>query len=292
MSDREVKENEMGFWEIALKPDAETLARYYREKYFGATDGHNQYAHSYTSEELEHKFLDAAEAETVVGSEPRMMLEVGCGEGFFLDHFRRLNWFVNGIDFTSDGIKAFFPDLETSMQFGDAFELLLRESENRKQYDFVVCNNVLEHVIDPLELLQLLKKVLKPQGILRITVPNDFSWLQNLLVDRGNVPDKFWVCPPDHLNYFNVDSICNLLSNNGWEVTDLLASFPIDLFLLNEDSNYVRGRERGRACHFARVAFEMGLWKQGIDKLISFRRGCAAGGVGRDLAIYAKVLVT
>lgn len=288
MSEYSIEKNATGFWEISPKPDSETLARHYREKYFGASDGHNPYAFGYTDEELEHKFLDATETQAIVGDGRRTLFEVGCGEGFFLEHFQRLGWEVRGIDFTSDGVQAFFPHLAPLLTTGDAFELLQAEVDAGRQYDMVVCNNVLEHVIEPFRLIDLLGAIVKPNGLVRITVPNDFSWLQGLAVSRGNVPDQFWVLPPDHLNYFNVDMMSKFLKESGWSILDLLSSFPVDLFLLNEDSNYVRTKERGRACHFARIAFEVGLWKQGIDKLIAFRRGCAASGVGRDLTVYAK----
>ena len=68
----------------------------------------------------------------------------------------------------------------------------------------------------------------------------------------------------------------------------MLAEFPVDLFLLNPDSNYAADPAKGRNGHFARVAFEMGLWRQGIEAVIAFRKGCAAGGLGRNLAAYAR----
>jgi 2-polyprenyl-3-methyl-5-hydroxy-6-metoxy-1,4-benzoquinol methylase len=290
MADVTVKENKQGFWEIEPKPDSETLARYYREKYYAAGDGHNQFSFAYTPEELEHKYLDAAEAQEIVGAQPKSMLEVGCGEGFFLEHFSRLGWDAKGLDFTSDGINAFFPHLAPRVKIGDAFALLNAEATAGNQFDLLVCNNVLEHVIDPNELLQLFKKVLKKGGVLRLAVPNDFSWLQKLLIARNDTPDNFWVCPPDHLNYFNVESIQSLLREHRWDVIDVLCTFPIDIFLLNPDSNYIRERPKGRACHFARVAFEIALWRQGIDKVIAFRRGCGASLVGRDITVYAKAM--
>ena len=43
---------EDGWFEVAEKPDAAELARFYRDKYYGARDGRSQYAHGYTEEEL------------------------------------------------------------------------------------------------------------------------------------------------------------------------------------------------------------------------------------------------
>jgi 2-polyprenyl-3-methyl-5-hydroxy-6-metoxy-1,4-benzoquinol methylase len=280
--------NDLGYQEIMPKPAADVLARHYREKYYLASDGRNPYAFEYTSEELEHKSIDAAEAQSIANRSPGRLLEVGCGEGFFLNHFSRQGWDVRGLDFTSDGIERFFPELKPKVLFGDAYGLLQLEIDAGNKYDLIVCNNVLEHVVDPAKLLQLLGSVTAADGLLRIMVPNDFSWLQKLVVARGGMPDQHWVCPPEHLNYFNVENISGLLRQCNWRVTETLCGFPIDLFLLNPDSNYVRVRERGRACHFARITFELALWNQGIDKLIAFRRGCATSGVGRNVVVYAN----
>jgi 2-polyprenyl-3-methyl-5-hydroxy-6-metoxy-1,4-benzoquinol methylase len=289
LNDYKLVANPLGYQEIVPKPDPDTLAKYYNEKYFLAADGRNPYAFGYNADEIEHKYIDADEAQSVIKRGPGRLLEVGCGEGFFLDYFARLGWDVRGFDFTSDGIDKYFPHLKPKAIFGDAFVILQREVDAGNKYDLVVCNNVLEHVVDPSGLLRLLQSVTAEGGVLRIVVPNDFSWLQKLIVSRGGMPDQHWVCPPDHLSYFNVESFCAVLQQHDWNVTDVLGNFPIDLFLLNDDSNYVHVRERGRACHFARIAFELALWKQGIEKLVAFRRGCAAGGVGRNVIVYASL---
>ena len=81
-----------------LTPDE--LAAYYRDKYFGATDGRTPYAHGYTAEELEHKLLQPAETERVWNRAPGRLLEVGVGEGFTLDYFLKRGWQAKGLDGT------------------------------------------------------------------------------------------------------------------------------------------------------------------------------------------------
>ena len=100
---------------------------------------------------------------------------------------------------------------------------------------------------------------------------------------------QFWLAAPDHLNYFNTDSLPRALSMHGWEVVEHLGDFPVDMFLLNPDTDYMRDRSKGRNCHFARVAFEMSLWKErSLDAVVEFRRGCARAGVGRNQTVYAR----
>jgi SAM-dependent methyltransferase len=232
--------------------------------------------------------LPAAEIEYVAGRTGGSAFEVGFGEGFVLDCLESRGWRVGGIDFADSGVRKFFPRLAPRLQFGDIFELLNRTAEAGASHDVLVCNHVLEHVLDPQGLLVSLRRLVGEQGLLRVQVPNDGSWLQHEIVRRRIAQPEFWLRPPEHLSYFTARPLVALLERCGWQVVDLLADFPIDLFMLDPDSCYANDAQRGRHCHFARVAFELGLWNQSIEALIAFRRGCAGAGVGRNLIAYAK----
>ena len=278
-----------GYFFVDPKPTPEALRKFYNDKYYAAQDGRNQYAHGYSEEELVHKRLSAAEAEHVVGRKSGRLLEVGVGEGFVLDWFIERGWDASGIDFTRDGIERYFPQHAYKVTTGDAFELLDARIESGAVYDFVICNNVLEHVIDPERLLDRLRRIVAPGGLARIAVPNDGGWLHQELVARDWVKPNFWVVTPDHLSYFDVDSLPRALRSHGWDVVDLLAEMPIDMFLLNPATRYTDDPKLGRACHAARLAFETGMWqRRSIEAVIEFRRGCARGGVGRNLTAYAR----
>lgn len=278
-----------GYFEIEPRPTSEELAAYYRDKYYGSRDGRTPYAHGYTAEELEHKLLQPAETELVWNGPPGRLLEVGVGEGFTLDYFLKRGWEAVGLDFTDDGIREFHPHLADKMMLGDAFALLDEVIASGRTYDLVVCNNVLEHVIDPMGLLKRLRAIVAPQGMVRIAVPNDGSWLQDEIVARNLADPQFWLAPPDHLNYFNTDTLPRAMAAHGWEVVEHLGEFPVDIFLLNPDTGYMRDRSKGRNCHFVRVAFEMGLWKRrSLEAVVDYRRGCAHAGIGRNQTIYAR----
>lgn len=282
----ELTQTEDGYFEVKNKPSLEELAKYYNDQFYGGDSGKNNYNHGYTEEEIEHKYLPAEETLQFLKQEKGTLFEVGYGEGFMLDYFHKRGWDVTGVDFTDDGLLAFFPELRDKLETGDIYQRLEQEITSGNQYDLVVCNNVLEHVIDPVGLLAKMKAIIKPGGVARIAAPNDGSWLQKEIVKRGYAEKEFWVAYPVHLNYFTVSSLHNIFKRTGWQVMDILGEFPIDMFLLNPDSCYTKDGSKGRQCHFARIAFEMGLWKQGIDKVIAFRKGCADAGVGRDLAAY------
>jgi len=273
-----------GYFEVVPRPTPDELAAYYRAQYYGGTP---QYTRTYTPEELAHKTLAADEAARFA---PPLgaLLEVGFGEGFFLAGFRARGWRVRGLDFTDEGLRAFHPELAPDVALGDVFALLDGEIASGRHYELVACNNVLEHVLDPERLLRAMHALVAPGGVCRLQVPNDGSWLHCELVARGHADPAFWVHVPDHLNYFTPPSLQKLLARCGWAIVDVLGDFPIELFLLNPDSNYERDRSKGRNCHFARVAVERLLRDRSIDELIAFRRGCAHAGLGRNLIAYVR----
>ena len=73
------------------------------------------------------------------------------------------------------------------------------------EYDCVTCLEVLEHVPEPLALLAECRRVIKPAGVLVITVPNPYCWVEVFReLTRG-------VDPEGHLNAFTTPVMRNLL---------------------------------------------------------------------------------
>ncbi len=270
--------------EVYPKPSEEDLEAHYNNKYFGADRG--QYSATYTEEEIRNKYYQCDEVLHFAPEGGRTLLDIGCGEGFLLNYFAERGWEAEGIDFTQEGVSRFFPGLADKVRVGSLFRIIDEIRAAGTRYDVVVCNNVLEHVRDPSQLMSSIKELLNAGGVCRVVVPNDDSITHVEIVGRGLAPRDFWVCPPDHLNYFNVESLRRTLQESGFRVMDLLGDFPIELFLFNPDSNYQQERAKGKACHYARVRVENMLAAAALEKWLAFRRGCAQSGVGRNLIAY------
>ncbi len=290
MNDGRLKKHRLGFWEVADKPSEQQLSDYYSNKYYQSESA--SYRKSYSEDELRVIRMKVSQRATKVEqlrgqrNEGGLILDVGCGEGFALAEFRRKGWDVEGIDHSLDGIRGMNPDLLGCVEQGSVFELLDSRTKSDKRYDVVWLNNVLEHVTEPLQLLRSLRQLIALDGVLVVTVPNDFSELQERFLLEEKIPDRFWVVLPDHLSYFTAESLKNTAEATGWDCKSLQGDFPIDLYLAHPGSNYVLDRGNGPSAHCARLLFERLIGEKGDDKANRFYEALADVGLGRNITAF------
>lgn len=291
--DQRLKKHALGFWELATKPTAQELQEYYTNKYYQEAKG--SYELEYTRDELLYFQAKLEQRHAVLKhhlseerASTRKLLDVGCGEGYALTFFLEQGWSVKGIDFSSAGLESKNPRCKDALVTGDIFALVQAEIAVGATYDVVWLQNVLEHVIDPLELLKSLRALVSEGGLAVITVPNDCSITQQSALTHQHIDSAFWVVPPDHLSYFDSDSLKNAASATGWECAEMLGDFPVDWFLFHPGSNYVRDRSVGKAAHKARVQIENLIHEQPIEDVIRFWSATARLGFGRDITAFLR----
>jgi SAM-dependent methyltransferase len=213
----------------------------------------------------------------------RRLLEIGSGPGYFLKYGRELGWNVLGFEPSKQAY-------EYSQKFGVkvANEFFNETSAGKYgKFDAVYMNTVIEHLPDPASLISTTKSVLNPNGIICIISPNDYNPLQNILRDNLTY-EPWWVAPPQHINYFDFESIKKLLERLGFEIIESTGTFPMEFFLLSGD-NYVGNDELGRKCHFKRKIFEGNMYKYGNEYLNSIYKFLAANGIGREFVVIGRV---
>lgn len=288
--DTRLIKHQFGFWQIANKPSPEELHRYYSDKYY--QEGRGSYEIEYSPEELAYFRAKLRQRYAMLtrhlDRQNGSMLDVGCGEGYALAFFREQGWAVTGFDYSAAGVESKNPACKDVLLTGDVFELLDSAIETGASYDVIWLQNVLEHVLDPLELLVSLKSLVTPGGIAVITVPNDFSITQLGAIANQHIDSSFWVAPPDHLSYFDHKSLASVAYETGWKCLDMLGDFPIDWFLFHSGSNYVRDKALGKFAHKARVQIENLINEQALDGVLDFWSAAAKIGIGRDITAFLR----
>ena len=283
--------NKYEFYELAEKPAAQELKDYYAKKYY--QDNKGSYEVEYTEEEL-HYFNNKTEQkyhvirELMNSIETPSILDIGCGEGFTLHYFKEKKWEITGIDFSDFGCRKFNPQCLPYLLTGDIYEQMLPLIQANRQFNVIWLDNVLEHVLDPLDLLKECKKLLHPDGVIVIEVPNDFSILQNYLLNKKYIPSPFWVVVPDHISYFNLKGLSALAEDAGLQNKFTMSDFPIDFNLVNPDTNYNKDKTKGKNTHRSRVELDNLMHSISIEKTIQYFKALADLGLGRQIISFLK----
>lgn len=214
----------------------------------------------------------------------RTLLDIGAGAGFFLKSAQDAGWQGLGIEPARKACDFATNKLNVKM-VQDTFTRENHTSFGR--FDVVVMNKVFEHMRDPEELLSLVHSILAPGGLVCITVPNDFNPLQEVAAEHfGKAP--WWVEPAEHINYFDSQSLANLVERVGFQTEHLNTSFPLEIFLLMGD-DYLDEPGLGKVIHNKRKQFEMILEKTGRSSLRKdLYCRLESLGLGRELTLYAR----
>jgi SAM-dependent methyltransferase len=219
----------------------------------------------------------------VPNSTSKSVLDVGSGPGLFLKFAIEDGWKALGVEPSRAAVE------HTKSLGVNAIEGFFDQKmvSHLDPVSAIHASEVLEHVPNPGEMLDLFHQILLPDGVICICVPNDFNIFQNALTKFESYP-SWWVSPHHHLNYFNHQSLSTLIQKHRFKIEKVTSTFPIDLFLMMGD-NYIGNDELGRACHQKRMNFELLLHKAGLDNLRNeLYQKFSECGLGREVLIYAR----
>ena len=119
-------------------------------------------------------------------------------------------------------------------------------------------------------------------------VPNEFNPLQMASNEINSDINNYWLTPEHHYNYFNKESISNILYKAGFNIFKTEASFPIE-FLLLSGINYVNNRDDGKEFYNHIKNMELNMVNNGFRALKrKLYENLASIGIGRDLMLYSK----
>ena len=281
---------EEGYYTVSNSPTVEELKQYYQDKYWQEVTGFNVnlsvVEQTYISNTVK---LKGYVVEQFLKSSNNSLVDIGTGEGHTLNFFNKCGWEVLGLDFSDFGVKRHYPELLPKIIAGDIYESLDKLIEAKKKFNLVVLDNVLEHVLSPSDLIGKIRKIMtdgKNSSGLLVRVPNDFSAIQSYLVSKQIVDKKYWIAPPDHLNYFNTTSLRNFFKKNGFEMDVLYSDWPIELDLLNSNTNYINNKSVGKDSHIARMMAENLISENKVEDVMAFYKAAAKIGLGRTITAF------
>jgi 2-polyprenyl-3-methyl-5-hydroxy-6-metoxy-1,4-benzoquinol methylase len=277
-----------GYLRVDPIPSQEEVDHYYREEFYSTLKTFNDSSLEVQTEEQD--FFDSRwesicrVCEKYFGKiEGLSVFDIGFGFAQALLYFREKGMKVSGLEPAPEGVEY------ARARGLEVFQAGIEELDCVKdqRFDIVTIINVLEHLRNPSDtLLNVKKKLLNKNGLVVIDVANEFNDFQIVAHSEFKL-NRWWLCPPNHINYFSISSLCNLLDKCGYRIVHKEASFPLEMFLLMGDV-YVGDSNIGKSCHNKRVKFEYFMRKHGkADKLVEFYKALAELDLGRQGVVFA-----
>jgi len=145
------------------------------------------------------------------------LLEIGCGTGEFLNSMaNKPGWEAYGLEVNPDISEAARQKYNLNIKSGT----LEQANYQTSFFDAIALWDVLEHLHDPMGALQEIYRILKPDGLLVIRVPNLDSW-------DANIFGKYWVGldAPRHLYVFDINTLSEILRQSGFQIKKMSCEF-------------------------------------------------------------------
>jgi len=284
-----IKDPKYGFLRIDPIPSQKEVEKLYSEEFYSSE--YKYFNDSSYEVQLEEKEFHERRWESIYQSiinffgksEGLSIFDIGCGFALSLQYYKKKGLKVCGMDPAPEAVEyAIKNNINVHLSGIEDFSCV-----GNRRFDVVTMINVLEHLRNPAETLSKIKKyLLKDKGLLVLDVPNEFNVFQIIANKEYNL-NEWWVCPPNHINYFSVSSLKKLLQLSCYEIIDFETSFPMEIFLLMGEV-YIGDHTLGKQCHNKRVQFEHLMCKHGHEKkLREFYKALADCELGRQVVMYA-----
>jgi 2-polyprenyl-3-methyl-5-hydroxy-6-metoxy-1,4-benzoquinol methylase len=142
-------------------------------------------------------------------------LDMGCATGFLLDAVQReTGWEVHGVELVEKAARF----ANTVLHLKNVLNLDLERARYPDAYfDVVHISEVLEHVPDPAALLRECRRILKPDGLFFLSLPNGTADRQGM-IDYWRLYRRAPGHASGHIFFFSERSLSTLLSASGFKV--------------------------------------------------------------------------
>ncbi|MHC4718369.1 MAG: class I SAM-dependent methyltransferase, partial [Planctomycetota bacterium] len=134
------------------------------------------------------------------------LLDVGCGEGWYMAAVARRGWRVCGYEMDGDYARRLSE--RTGLEVVAGVDSLKRHPG---RFDLVTFHFSFEHLSEPGDMLSLAFRKLDPGGRVYLSLPNPDGWEANAFGPRW-----FHLDPPRHITLFSKNQIRDLLIRTGF----------------------------------------------------------------------------
>lgn len=145
----------------------------------------------------------------------KRVLEVGCATGYFTKALTERGCDVVGIEIDADA-AAVAEKWAERVIVGNLDSAAVWEELDGEQFDAVTFGDVLEHLRDPVAVLRSAVRLLKPSGVVAISLPNVAHGDVRMALLQGRFPySDTGLLDRTHLRFFTRDTVKDLVRDAG-----------------------------------------------------------------------------
>lgn len=207
-----VRCNKCGLVYVNPRPDKNEIKKYYPPETWPRGKAKIDFEAATINNQPWRKVMKLRTAHLLKYIENGRILDIGCGDGFFLKYLEEKGWKVCGVEpgevgsrYAREvlGIEVFTGNLEDA-NFPDNW------------FDAASLYAVFEHLPDPVKTLKEIGEILKPGGILFISVPN-FGGIESKLFGEKWVAIKAQF----HFYHFTPGTLSRIVHKAGFRVLEI-----------------------------------------------------------------------
>jgi 2-polyprenyl-3-methyl-5-hydroxy-6-metoxy-1,4-benzoquinol methylase len=178
------------------------------------------------------------------------LLDIGCGNGHFLFIMKKRGWKTIGVEIDPESVRIARELYKLTVFNGELEDAAFPDHS----FDAITLTHVLEHIYDPLSLLEECHRILSPEGHIYITTPN--------LQSMGHLTFKnnwFALEPPRHLYLWTPQTLYDTLKSVGFEVSRCKTSANGAAFIHYRSKKIEKKGETDLQNHFSIVSSLFGI---------------------------------
>lgn len=213
-------------------PDSENIVRYYASDEYIS---HNESAAGFLNSLYRlSRNLMLKKKRTIVrsftGLKKGILLDIGSGTGHFLSVMKEAGWMVNGLEINDKAREFSISTFDLEVISTEQLATLQSGS-----FDCITMWHVLEHFQDPFAFASQISRLLKPEGLCIIALPNCSSF------DAQHYKE-FWAAydVPRHLWHFTPATMKFFTEKTGFEMI-CFKNLPLDVFYISSLSEKYKG---------------------------------------------------
>lgn len=159
----------------------------------------------------------------IVGS-GKTILEIGSSTGYMTQAFLDNGCTIDVVEVDQKAASKIPPQARKVLNY--SIEDSKIEAYLSSDYDFIIMADVLEHLVNPPQVLEILFKIAPPKSKLLVSVPNVASWvMRKKLFLRGDFEyQDSGILDKTHLHFYTVATLPKILRESGWQTEQLIGT--------------------------------------------------------------------